>query len=120
MRHHAVNAVDASEAAWKAAGAYTALSGEEKVACGPHGFEALLHLALHEGKTGDDAVAWAMAEDRRRKEADSLHYALRAQAEATEKLAAAIRQSGQDEALKAIMGRLSEKTQYAVRQQLGK
>lgn len=80
--------------------------------------DGILMLALAAGKTDADAVAWAIAEHQRRKEEDASVQAIRAEAASLAKLAAAIRDSGEDAVLERIMGRLTERTRYAVRAQL--
>jgi len=78
---------------------------------------------VYEGRrvTGRDdwaALAWAAAEEQRRREACTASTAHAREAEGLKELAGAIRQAGDASVLDRILGRLSERTQYAVKQQL--
>lgn len=109
--------LSASKVAWKAAG-FTVSSNSDVVGGGPYGFETLLFLAVAQDLTGDKAIAWALTEGRRRMEQDSMAAAIASSGDGARQLADAIRQSGEKDALERIIGRLTERTQYAVRAQL--
>jgi hypothetical protein len=114
--------IRATEATWRAAGVRPYSNTDEIDARNLDSFrylEELLMLAVHATGTRDDAaVAWAVAERNRREEERTRSTAHAREAEAITKLASAIRDSGEDSTLERIIGRLSERTQYAVRQQL--
>jgi hypothetical protein len=78
---------------------------------------------VYEGRrvTGRDdwhALAWAAAEEQRRHEACTASTAQAREADALRELAASIRSAGDETVLGRVLSRLSERTQYAVRQQL--
>lgn len=82
--------------------------------------DSLIVRAKAEGHTGETAIAWALGEQTRQAEERTRSTAMAREAEALGRLAAAIRDGGEEAALERIIGRLSERTQYAVRQQLKK
>lgn len=71
------------------------------------------------GSNDHRALAWAMGELQRASEERTRATALAREAEGLQSLAKAIRESGEQQALERIIGRLTERTQYAVRKQLG-
>jgi hypothetical protein len=78
---------------------------------------------VYEGRrqTGSDdwqALAWAVAEHDRRKEAKTAATAQAREAEGLKSLANALRDAGDSTVLDRVLSRLSERTQYAVKQQL--
>lgn len=78
---------------------------------------------VYEGRrvTGCDdwrALAWAAAEEQRRREACTASTAQAREADGLAALAKALRDAGDATVLEKILGRLSERTQYAVRAQL--
>lgn len=107
--------------AWKAAGyAIYDNSQEVGVSSSPMGMHELLAQGLLEHpENGEAAIRWAVNEHQRRQEESSRNRAQFCEARAIEKLAAALNASVESEVLQRILGRLTEKTQYAVRQQLG-
>lgn len=61
--------IEASRTHWSALGCNVVTDGERlKIGNTPHGADELLIIALANGKTGNDAVAWALAERDRRNE----------------------------------------------------
>jgi hypothetical protein len=108
--------VTASRTAWISAG-YTVYT-DDTLGSGPHGMDELIFLGTQSGQSGDGAIAWAITEHQRRIECERRDNAEAANARAVKDLADAIRHSSEADALQRILGRLSEKTQYAVRQQL--
>lgn len=103
---------------------YTTYSNTDIVALGS-GFRSdsdeLVMLGV--GATGandERALVWAMSERNRRNEERTRVTAQAREAEAIKDLANAIRTSAEDTVLAKILGRLSERTQYAVRTQLGR
>lgn len=66
------------------------------------------------------AIAWALSEQNRRGEEKARSRSIAIEAEALITLAKAIREGGEEATLERIIGRLSERTQYAVRSQLSK
>lgn len=83
----------------------------------------LLALAFCNGLSGERAVAWAVTEHRRRYEDAVQNATAQKEAGAMEHLASAIERavgdSGDFDAVQGIIGKLSPKTQFAVRSQLG-
>lgn len=74
--------------------------------------------AAHSGADGEAVIAWALGEQTRQREETTRSCAISREAEAIQALAKSIRQSEETSILEKIMSRLSERTQYAVRQQL--
>ena len=109
---------------WSAIGyQYTTGDGEQMRSAS--GFESVesLDALVYEGRrqTGRDdwqALAWAAAEHQRRREACTASAAQAREAEGLKELAAALRTAGDETVLDRVLSRLSERTQYAVRQQL--
>jgi len=94
-------------------------AGETEVYRGPYKGEADLYAArLATGADDWRALAWLAQENARRAEEKTRVTAQAREAEALGALAAAIKGSANEEVLSRILGRLSERTQYAVRQQL--
>jgi hypothetical protein len=87
-----------------------------------HSFDAeeLLVLGIHEtgGGTGDEVVAWAIHEAQRRMEKRTASTAQAREAVAIQSLAAAISHANDQDILRKILVRVSEKTRYAINQQL--
>lgn len=120
-------AIVASEAAWSAAGAEV-YSNRDTIDRGQllrrygNGVDMheVLFLAVHvTGRRDDYAVAWAIAERQRRLEGSHQNAVISGEAGALRELAQAIAGTTESAVLERILGRLSERTQYAVRQQLG-
>jgi hypothetical protein len=78
-----------------------------------------LAVALAQGLTGPRAIASAIDLHRQQSDSAATVRAAQAQADATTALARAIEHASQDAAIRAVLGRLTESTQYAVRSQLG-
>jgi hypothetical protein len=72
------------------------------------------------GDRGEKALGWAVVEQQRRREERTRVTAQAREAEAISALAQAIREGGEDAALERVIGRLSERTQHAVRKQLSR
>jgi hypothetical protein len=70
------------------------------------------------GANDERVIAWAVAEQSRHDEAKSAASAVRAEAEAITKLADALKSESERATISRIMSRLTERTQYALRQQL--
>lgn len=103
---------------WRSAG-YTVYSNSDTVGGGPYHFEEFLILALAAGKADQDAIAWAIAERQRRSEQSAMTAAVASEASAIAALAGAINSSGESEITDRILSRVSERTRYAIKQQLG-
>lgn len=119
MAKHVSSGIIATDMAWRALGYSTFSDGT--ASSGPYNGEELLVLALAQGLTGNNAVAWAIAERQRRAEVQAIQGGIAASAKAIEKLAIAIRgasKSSVSGALDDLLCHLTERTAYAVRQQL--
>jgi hypothetical protein len=110
--------LSAPEWAWRAAG-YATHNNSDEVGMGPYGAEALMLQALGRGLAGVEALAWVVTELARAGEERTRVTAQAREAEALTALAQAIRESGEADVLGRILERVSERTQYAIRQQLG-
>jgi hypothetical protein len=86
----------------------------------PHGTVELLLLGVAAVGTRDEQVVlWALGERQRRQEERTRVTAQAREAEAILALAGALRADTETAVLERILPRLSERTQYAVRKQLG-
>jgi hypothetical protein len=109
---------------WRAIGyQYTPTENEAIASHWVNGDVATLDALVYEGRrvTGADdwrALAWAAAEVQRRQEVRTANTAQAREADGLRELAAAIRQTGDESVLDRVLGCLSERTQYAVKQQL--
>lgn len=84
-----------------------------------HRIDEMLALAIVQTGANDErCLAWAIAESQRRTEEQTRSTALAREAESLGKLAEAIKTESESSLLSRIMGRLTEKTQWALRQQL--
>ena len=112
--------ISAPEWAWTAAGFQTYSNTDEVGHHQHHCSEMteLLALALAKGLDGAAAIADAVTEQQRRREASAQTSALAAEAKAIGQLAEAIAEAGEDSALQRIMPRLTERTRLIVRAQL--
>lgn len=112
--------IEASKASWEALGLTVYTDGTLGHGTRwPQDVHGVLLQAVHEtGARDERAVAWALGELQRQAETDNQSRAQFAEADALKALAAALREMGDENALQSILGRLSERTQYAVRQQL--
>lgn len=119
--------IEAPENYWRAAGYVfysSSLECQKELYIAPSGgmerdrMDQLLMIALANGRSQEDAIAWAMAERQRQNEASSASHALASEANALRELASALRQAGEDTVLEKILSRVSEKTRYAIRRQL--
>jgi len=119
LYHHPNLPITAEAHYWQTLG-YSVYTDSDRVGAGPHDGTELLILALGTGKVGRDAITWALAERRRRCEEDSRSSAISAEGAGLAKLAAALRDASEEDVLRKLLGRLTERTQYAVRQQLSK
>lgn len=118
---HDQTGISAPQMTWGTLGATvgTYADGSLHVSGLPHGTEELLVIAIHETQSRDErAIAWALAERQRRREEQTRSTALAREAEAIGQLAAALRTANDQSVLDRILSHLSERTQYAVRQQL--
>lgn len=68
---------------------------------------------------GDIVIGWALSEVTRQAEEKTRSTAIAREAESLAALARAIKESEKQAIIEQIIGRLSERTQYAVRKQLG-
>lgn len=107
---------------WRTLG-YTCYANTDEVGGSPDGdygsAKELLILGMQATGANDErAIAWALAERQRRREEGSRTAAAHAEAKAVAELAAAIRDSTEEAFLDRLLPRLSEKLQYALRQQL--
>lgn len=120
MKHyaHPTLPIEAPREYWAMLG-YTVYT-DDSVGGGPHDGNELLALALANGRSQEEAIAWALAERQRRKEAAEMASAMRQEGAGLTQLAEAIQSTSEDEFIRKLLGRLTERTQYAVRQQLGK
>jgi hypothetical protein len=80
--------------------------------------DKLLMLALAAGHRDEAAITWALAERQRREEAYAIAHAINSEAASLQSLANAIRGANDDATLEKLLGRLTERTRYAVRAQL--
>jgi hypothetical protein len=80
--------------------------------------DKLLAIAVTKGMHGADALAYAVEEIDRQHEVSALTRAMRTDSSAVSKLADAMKTEAEETVLSRIMSRLSERTQYAIRQQL--
>jgi len=110
----------APESLWRAAGGTVFSNTDEVGACGMrYDMPRLIAEGWHRHPgDGTAALLWALDEYRRQSEESARIRAQHADAAATAKLASAISASANQDALDRILPRLSERTQYAVRQQL--
>ena len=117
-KHQKIPGLTADAATWQAAG-FTTYSNSDLVNAGPHGFDAFLVLGIDAtGSRDAKAICWAMREKQRREEEKTRSTAIAREAEAISALAQAINSASEDRILEGIMSRLSERTRYAVLQQL--
>jgi|SRR5580704_13066478 hypothetical protein len=79
---------------------------------------ATLLTALSRGLRDADAIGWAIAERERHREESARSNAIREEADGLRKLASAISATAEADVLERILGRLTERTRYAVRAQL--
>lgn len=106
--------------AWKAAG-YEVYSNSDEVRRSSHygiGDDLLLTSVAGQGLDGAKALAWASTEHQRQKEERTKVTAQAREAEAIGALAEAIKGSSEEATLERILGRLTERTRYAVQAQL--
>lgn len=124
VRHPTIP-VEAPAYVWKAAG-FTVYENSDTVGQ-PSGYDSstdispliVVGMQKHPGD-GAAAVTWAIEERQRIREEKTRATAQAREADAVNKLAAAIKQSTGETVLHELLSRLTERTQYAVRQQLGK
>ena len=107
--------ITASAKEWRAAGCE--VDSTLGVFRMPYGFRTLLLQArLATGLTDWHALAWAVTESRRQVEERTRVTAQAREADAVSKLAAAL----SEDAAESLIGKMSERLQYAVRAQLRK
>ena len=120
---HAVLPIAAPEMYWTALG-YRVCLGTDVVDKPflPADEEKILILALGAcpNATGETVLAWALREAQRRKEESERVRGQHHEANAIKELAKAISGSAEDVVLQNILRRLTDRTQYAVKAQLGK
>lgn len=122
---HETTGIQAERVYWAAAGCTVYTTGTVSTSMAAHNFDALLLAGIEAtGAKDHRAIVWAMQEQQRRKEEATRSTALAREAEAIQSLASSIRsaavQESEDSLLARILPRLTERTQYAVRKQLGK
>lgn len=112
--------IAASAAAWNTIYAYHVCSDGTACGNGDREVEALFLQAVHlHGLRDEAAIAWVSAAITRLDHERNATGAIRGEAAAIKELADAIRGSARDTVLKSILDSLSERTRYAVKQQLG-
>lgn len=116
---HDITGVEAPAALWEAAGWRVYYNTEIITRWPDSDMKRALPLAVIEtGGTGPEALAWAIKEVSRQSEERTRVTAINREAKAIRELASALRGAEESKVLEQIMGRLTERTQYAVRQQL--
>jgi hypothetical protein len=116
---HRTLPIEASATAWGAAG-FQVYSNSDVVSAGPRDMDEMLVIGLAATSEQNDLViAWALTERQRRRELATAAEATHAEARAIAELATAIRSSTEKEFLDRLLSRLTERTQYAVKQQIG-
>lgn len=78
----------------------------------------VVHLAIGIHGPTDAALYWAAQEIQRRREETTRACAISREAESLRELAGAIRGSSESALLEKILGRVTEKTRFAIQQQL--
>lgn len=120
---HPIIPVEAPAYVWKSAG-FTVYENSDTVGQ-PAGYDTdinpliVVGMQKHPGD-GTAAVVWAIEERQRIREEKTRATAQAREADAISKLSAAIKESTGETVLRELLSRLTERTQYAVRQQLGK
>lgn len=113
--------LNATATAWEAAGYIVRDNGEASIdsfSGRPVCPREIICLGIGRHGMTDQALYWAAEEYRRRVEESLRTSALNRDAEALSALATAIRGSAESQVAERIIGALTERTQYAVRQQL--
>jgi Flp pilus assembly protein TadB len=85
---------------------------------GTNGIDVYLGMAVSKGMIGAAAIGWAVEESNRRNDISRQVAAQSSEAAAIASLAAALQAGTTSSVVRDVLGRLSERTQYAVRQQL--
>lgn len=120
MYKHRNIPVSAPQHLWSAAG-YTTYTNTDTVGSSHYqGMDSILAVgaAMHP-QDGQAALVWAIKERQRQQELQARNYAQLKEAESLAALALAIRESASEQVLQSILGRLTDRTRYAVRAQLG-
>lgn len=119
MYHHYELAVSAPKPFWRLLG-YQTYSNTSEVGAGWHAADCLLAIAVGRGLSGPEALTWAAEEHQRRAEERTRSTAMAREADAVQALAVAIQGINEEQMIETILAKLTERTQYAVRQQLGR
>lgn len=119
IRHRTLP-VSAPECFWRAMGWQVYTNTDEAGERCHHGSGAdtLLAVALTHGLEGEKALGYVVTEWRRETEERTRATALAREADAIAALAHAIKADSEQALVARIMGRLTQKTQWALRQQL--
>lgn len=122
MLNHPKMPLSAPEYVWKAAG-YNVYTNSDEVSP-PSGYSNEVDKLLPSGMARfpgdpDRAICWAAEESHRRQTERTRVTAQAREAEAISALARALSSCTEEEVLKSLLGRLTERTQYAVKKQLG-
>jgi hypothetical protein len=120
---HRTLPITAPESIWKSMG-WRSWSDSSEVGQrdfdtgGTNGIDVYLGMAVSKGMIGAAAIGWAVEESNRRNDISRQVAAQSSEAAAIASLAAALQAGTTSSVVRDVLGRLSERTQYAVRQQL--